>query len=141
MNRLKFLVAAFAILGSALGIYSCNKDGVIQEEQSNLNVELRSRCGDNSNLAPTPSYTVYSNGTLCCYTFTFSSNHSGLSYSIYGLNQNGTFLGDPTNTTTYCSGTLTSNGSTLTCCFDVSVKTVNISLSNGSCVNILLSGC
>lgn len=141
MNRLRLLVSAFTITISAFGFYSCEKERVIQEEQSNLNVVLRSRCGDNSNLAPTPSYTVFSNGNLCCYTFTFSSNQSGMSYSIYGLNQNGTFLGDPINSTTYCSETLTSDGSTQTCCFDASVKTVNILLSNGSCVSLQLSGC
>ena len=144
MNRFKFLVVDFAITVSALGIYSCAKEGVSQEEQANLNVELRSRCGDNFNVAPTPSYTVALVNGLCCYSFTFTGIANNLSYTINGFDSNGAFLAGPLTSTgspTFlCSGSL--EGTVIKkCCLPQSVKTITITLSNGSCVSVSLSGC
>jgi hypothetical protein len=103
MNRLKFLVVAFAITVSALGFYSCATDGTTHSDFANQNVELRSRCGDNFNVAPTPTYSVNLENGLCCYSFTFTGIASGLGYEIYGLNNNGTYIGGPLVPNTYCS--------------------------------------
>lgn len=121
-------------------INSCAKDGASHSDFANQNVELRSRCGDNYNLAPTPTYSVNLENGLCCYSFTFTGIANGLGYEIYGLNNNGTYIGGPIGSNTYCSGTLV--GTTIIkCCLDTSIKTVNIVLSNGSCVTIELTGC
>lgn len=145
MNRLKFLVAMSAITVSALGIFSCAKEGVSQEEQSNLNVEVRSRCGDNFNQAPPPSYSVTLENGMCCYTFTFTGIPNNLNYTVNGYDFNGTFVSGPplpntTSPTFLCSGSL--EGTVIKkCCLPQSVKTITITLSNGSCVSVSLNGC
>lgn len=138
MKDLKFLFGSLVVILTTVIIYSCAKDEVKHADLLNQNVELRSRCGDNSNVAPTPDVGILpSENGLCCYSFSFSGIPNGLGFTIYGLNSSGTFVGGAGGYSNYCYGTL--DGTTIIkCCLPKSVKTITIVLSNGSCVSLNL---
>jgi hypothetical protein len=55
MTKSKILIGSLVVILATLFIYSCANDVASYSDVGNQNVEFRSRCGDNYNVAPTPT--------------------------------------------------------------------------------------
>ncbi len=145
MKNLKILFGVLVVFWATFIAYSCVKDSTNISEDVKLGVELRSRCGDNTNVAPMPIILPSQGGPeSCCYEFIFKDVPVGTEYEIFGFNNSGTYIGGTSNNilNNFCAGELDNHHSTALCCFDITkITSVTISLSDGSCISFDLTTC